>query len=147
MAAVLGHEEPESVDTERAFKDLGFDSLTATQLRNRLNAATGLRLPATLVFSHPTPKALAQYLAGVIRPDEEAAARPPALRDIDLLEDSLWAQSFDAATRDLVARRLDALLRRWSAGGTTEEGVDEAALDTASDDELFQILDEQLGNA
>ncbi|WP_330346308.1 type I polyketide synthase [Streptomyces longwoodensis] len=147
VAAVLGHEEPESVDTERAFKDLGFDSLTATQLRNRLNAATGLRLPATLVFSHPTPKALAQYLAGVIRPDEEAAARPPALRDIDLLEDSLWAQSFDAATRDLVARRLDALLRRWSAGGTTEEGVDEAALDTASDDELFQILDEQLGNA
>ncbi|MFI2208039.1 acyltransferase domain-containing protein, partial [Streptomyces sp. NPDC020192] len=151
VAAVLGHEAPETVDTDRAFKELGFDSLTAMQLRNRLNAATGLRLPATLVFSHPSPKALAQYLAGVLRPDEGAAAQPPVLRDIDLLEDSLWAQSFDDATRGLVARRLDALLRRWSSGaadGTGPEGeLDAVALDTASDDELFQILDEQLGNA
>ncbi|WEO99624.1 acyltransferase domain-containing protein [Streptomyces sp. FXJ1.172] len=154
VAAVLGHEAPESVDTERAFKELGFDSLTAMQLRNRLNAATGLRLPTTLVFSHPSPKALAQYLAGVLRPDEDAAAaRPPVLRDIDLLEDSLWAQSFDEATRELVARRLDALQRRLSGGASdgADAGVggevDAVALDTASDDELFQILDEQLGSA
>ncbi|MHC5909261.1 acyl carrier protein, partial [Streptomyces sp. S6] len=75
VAAALGHASPDDVPADTNFEGLGFTSLTVLELRNRLAAATGLRLPTTLAFDHPTPRALARYLT--TRLDGEKAQDAP----------------------------------------------------------------------
>ena len=77
-AVVLDHPDPDQVGADLAFRELGFDSLTETELRERLAAATGLRLPGTLVFSHPTPASVADHLADLLGADPDDSSEGPA---------------------------------------------------------------------
>ncbi len=132
-ATVLGHPGAEAVHPRHNFKELGLDSLTAVELRNRLSAATRLRLQATLIFDHPTPETLAQRLGELLAPRDTGAEDT----GLDRLERFLTSPGADPEARERTLARLRALL----AADTPQEQDD---LEDASDDDLFDALDKEL---
>ncbi|MEU7474263.1 SDR family NAD(P)-dependent oxidoreductase, partial [Streptomyces sp. NPDC044984] len=145
-ARVLGHATPKAVDVTQEFRELGFDSLTALELRNHLSTATGLRLPATLVFDYPTPTALAEHFVSELAPGDEGPQGPSLLAELDRLEALFAAGEHDEITRAGLALRLGQLLDkvRGSAPESTGTPVDDA-FESASADEVFAFIDNELG--
>ncbi|GAA2962099.1 hypothetical protein GCM10010483_01520 [Actinokineospora diospyrosa] len=133
VAAVLGYPDAAAVAPDRGFLDLGLDSLTGVELRNRLAAATALRLPATLVFDHPSAGAVAGFLRDQLAP---ASATDEVLADLTRIELTLGGVSTDA-DRERVAARLRALAARWD----TRAAADDLA--AASAEEIFDLLDSE----
>ncbi|MGN2638098.1 type I polyketide synthase [Nocardia takedensis] len=141
-AAEVLHAGAETIDPDKAFKDFGFDSLAAVELRNRLAHVTGLTLSATLVFDHPTPSAVAEQL---LRQLEPGTAARPAPRPIDAELDRLaeLLRAVPAEDRARVAERLRAAQRLLDDDDAKDEGGERIRSATAT--EIFDLIDNDLG--
>ncbi|MFD0774992.1 beta-ketoacyl reductase, partial [Streptomonospora algeriensis] len=141
VAAALGHEHGAAVPANRPLRELGLDSVTSVALRNRLGSACGVRLPVTLAFDHPSVAAIADYLYGELAPDTSA----DAAAELERLE-SLLASGGEL--RSALLERLRSTLWRWDRADPAASGADRAGdLSEATDDEMFAMLDNELGTA
>ena len=151
VAAVLGQSTGEAVEPDRAFSELGFDSLAAVELRNRLRQGSGLRLPATLVFDYPTPQAVAGYLRELVGEEE---AGPRVDDQIDKLEALVASITSNGGVEPAAGSRLRALGARLQAylrdasgeGAADGDGAAHEDLESASAEEIFEIIEEEFGS-
>jgi mycoketide-CoA synthase len=144
-AAVLGHDDLSGIEPDRAFKEVGFDSLTAVEFRNRLRTALALRLPPSLVFDYPTPAALGQHLAEALAPAPEDITQR-VIEDLMKLEQRTLSDPLDDESRRDIATRLKDFLRKLSGEDEAERSDTDISsmIESASDDEMFAFIENEL---
>ena len=145
VAAVLGHSATEVPDPHRTFKELGFDSLAAVELRNGLSRLCGLHLSATLVFDYPTAALLAEHLLAELSSSGAIAGERPALGDLDTLERTLATLGEDDERRAAIAERLRGILADLDGGGSRTREVAER-IESASAAQVLEFIDAELGS-
>jgi acyl transferase domain-containing protein/NADPH:quinone reductase-like Zn-dependent oxidoreductase/nucleoside-diphosphate-sugar epimerase/acyl carrier protein len=146
VAVVLGYDSAQDIKPTLAFKELGFDSLSAVEFRNTLSAATGVKLPATLVFNYPNALELAAHLRTELVGDDSPAAT--LLDELDRLDVAFAGVDADDPMRSKITSKLQRVLVRWT-GGSDEatEAPERPTLDEASFDELFDFIDNNLSSS
>ncbi|MGW4488740.1 type I polyketide synthase [Amycolatopsis sp. NPDC004368] len=144
---VLGHTGDSVIDHGRSFHDMGFDSLTSVELRNRLAAETGLKLPATLLFDEPNPAALARYLLIESTAGTGAVGPRQVTADVGLasVETAVTSGKLAPEERPAVIRRLTSLLAALEGDAAAPGPAVADRLAGASDDEMYDFLGKELG--